>query len=105
MNSASSNSRNCPGASGHGLLASFALPDSNRLSLDCVLSAECADVSGVLGDFHLLDLLSEGSTISSSVLAGDADLCRQSVSCQECNRIVAGSLFVRFVMVAVIHEN
>jgi hypothetical protein len=34
------------------------------MSLDGRLSAECADVLGVLGDFHLLDLLSEGCTIS-----------------------------------------
>lgn len=34
------------------------------MSLDGGLSAECADVFGVLSDFHLLDLLSEGGTIS-----------------------------------------
>jgi hypothetical protein len=34
------------------------------VSLDGGLSAEGADVSGVLGDFHLLDLLSEGGTVS-----------------------------------------
>ena len=61
------NLRNCPCASGHGLLATLALPDADRLSLDCVLSTKGADVSGVLGDFHLLDLLSEGSTVSAQI--------------------------------------
>jgi hypothetical protein len=41
-----------------GLLARLALPDSDRVALDCVLAAECADVAGVLCDFHLLHLLS-----------------------------------------------
>lgn len=72
--------RNSPCASSDSLLAALALPNSDRVSLDSVLSAESADVSGMLGDFHLLDLLSEGCTISSAVLAGHADLCRQSVS-------------------------
>lgn len=44
------------------------------MSLDGRLSAECADVLGVLGDFHLLDLLSEGGTISGTVFTGDTDL-------------------------------
>jgi hypothetical protein len=34
------------------------------MSLDCVLAAEGADVSRVLGLFHLLDLLSERGTVS-----------------------------------------
>lgn len=34
------------------------------MSLDCVLAAKCACVSGVLSDFHLLYLLAEGGTIS-----------------------------------------
>jgi hypothetical protein len=51
-------------SSSDGLMARLAVPDANRVSLDCGLSAECADVSGVLGDFHLLDLLSEGGTVS-----------------------------------------
>lgn len=44
------------------------------MTLDSVLAAEGADVAGVLGDFHLLDLLTERGTITGSVLAGDADL-------------------------------
>jgi len=66
--------RNSPRASGDRLLAALAVPDSDRMSLDRVLAAESADVSGVLGDFHLLDLFSEGCTITSAVLAGHADL-------------------------------
>ena len=56
--------RNSPGTTGHGLLAGFAFPDANGLPLDGVLSAEGANVSSVLADFHLLHLLPEGSTIS-----------------------------------------
>lgn len=45
-------------------LARLAVPDTNRVALDASLSAEGADVLGVLGDFHLLHGLSEGGTIS-----------------------------------------
>lgn len=51
-------------SSSDSLVARLAVPDSDGMSLDCGLSAECADVLGVLGDFHLLDLLSEGGTVS-----------------------------------------
>jgi hypothetical protein len=34
------------------------------MALDGVLSAEGADVAGVLGDFHLLHLLTQGGTVS-----------------------------------------
>jgi hypothetical protein len=47
-----------------GLVARFAVPDSHRVSLDSCLSAEGADVFGVLGDFHLFDLLSQRCTVS-----------------------------------------
>jgi hypothetical protein len=52
------------GSSSDGLLARLAVPDSDGMSLDSGLSTECADVFGVLCDFHLLDLLSEGGTVS-----------------------------------------
>ena len=39
-----------------------------------VLSAEGAVVLGVLGDFHLLDDLTESSTIASSVFTANSDL-------------------------------
>lgn len=62
------------GSSADGLLASTAVPDANRVPLDGVLAAEGACVPGVLADFHTLDLLPQGGTISSTVLAGDTDL-------------------------------
>jgi hypothetical protein len=58
------NIRNSPSTTSNGLLAGAALPDADSLSLDAVLAAEGAGVSGVLGDFHLLDLLTEGGTVS-----------------------------------------
>jgi hypothetical protein len=81
------------------------VPDSNRVSLDGVFTAECADVSGVLGDFHLLDLFSEGSTITGTVFTGHTDLCA-AVSPDTCDRvsIARNSLFVRFVMLASLNE-
>jgi hypothetical protein len=51
-------------SSSDSLLARFAVPDSDGVSLDGGLSAERADVLGVLGYLHLLDLLSEGGTVS-----------------------------------------
>lgn len=38
------------------------------MSLDSVLAAECADVPGVLCDFHLLHLLSERCTVSEQTI-------------------------------------
>ena len=52
------------GSSGNGLLARLAGPDSDGVATDGGLSAEGADVTGVLGDFHLLDLLTQGGTVS-----------------------------------------
>lgn len=56
--------RNGVGATGNGLVAALAVPDANSLALDGVLTAEGADVAGVLGDFHLLHLLTQGGTVS-----------------------------------------
>ena len=56
--------RNGVGATGNSLVAALALPDTNSLALDGVLAAEGADVAGVLGDFHLLHLLTQGGTVS-----------------------------------------
>lgn len=56
------------GTAGNNLVAALALPDTDSLALDGVLSAESADVAGVLGDFHLLHLLTQGSTISVGAL-------------------------------------
>ena len=54
-------------SSGNGLLARLARPDTDRVATDGGLSAEGADVTGVLGDFHLLDLLTQGGTVSIGV--------------------------------------
>jgi hypothetical protein len=82
------------GSSGGGLPARSAVPDANSGALDGVLSAELAHVAGVLCDLsivvsyrsrlrggsfgrahlHLLDLLSKRSTVTGTVLSGDADL-------------------------------
>lgn len=59
-----SNLRDGVGATGNDLVAALALPDTNSLALDGVLAAEGADVAGVLGDFHLLHLLTQGGTVS-----------------------------------------
>jgi len=95
--------RNCPCATSNCLSTTLAVPDPNGVSLHAVLSAECADVSGVLGDFHLLDLFSEGGTITSTVFTGHTDLCA-AVSPDTCCRAEANSLFVRFVMLASLNE-
>ena len=55
------------GSSSDSLVARLAVPDSDGMSLDGGLSAECADVFGVLGDFHLLDLFSERGTVSEGI--------------------------------------
>jgi hypothetical protein len=82
------------------------IPRTDSLALDSVLSAELADVAGMLGDlsqstsavalahnalprsrytyFHLLDLLSQGSTVARSVLAGNSDLLRAFGHCATC---------------------
>ena len=62
------------GTASKSLAAALALPDAGGGSLDGGLAAERAGVLGVLGDFSLLDLLSEGSTITGAVLTNDTDL-------------------------------
>lgn len=107
--------RHGPGTAGHHLLATTALPNTNRLTLHVVLyvrvmkivramcrtrnalsskvkvqnehttddttlnttlylSTEGARVGGVLGDFHLLDLLTQRRTVARAVLAHNANL-------------------------------
>lgn len=56
--------RNGVGSAGDSLAATPALPDSNSRALDGVLAAEGTGVAGVLGDFHLLHLLTQGGTVS-----------------------------------------
>jgi hypothetical protein len=52
------------GTTGHGALAGLAVPDADGLPLHGDLAAESAGVLGVLGDFHLLHLLTQGSTVT-----------------------------------------
>lgn len=61
---------------GNSLVAALALPDTDSLALDGVLSAESADVAGVLGDFHLLHLLTQGGTVSVGKLLESVSSCR-----------------------------
>jgi hypothetical protein len=56
--------RYSPSTTSNCLLARFAVPDSDGVAFDSILAAECADIAGMLGDFHLLHLFSEGGTIS-----------------------------------------
>lgn len=61
---------------GNSLVTALALPDTDSLALDGVLSAESADVAGVLGDFHLLHLLTQGGTVSVGKLLESVSSCR-----------------------------
>lgn len=56
--------RHSPGTASHCLLARTTIPDSNRMPFYRDFAAEGASVSGVLCDFHLLDLLSQRGAIS-----------------------------------------
>lgn len=56
--------RNSVGTASNGSLAGAAVPDTGGLSSDSDLTAESAGVLGVLGDFHLLHLLSQGGTVT-----------------------------------------
>lgn len=58
------NVRNNVGTAGNSALAGLAVPDAGGVTADSDLSAEGAGVLGVLGDFHLLHLLSQGSTVT-----------------------------------------
>jgi len=62
-----------PGAAGDRLPATFAMPDADDLSLQCVLAAEGAGVGGVLRHFHLLHRLPERRAVTGRILAGNAD--------------------------------
>lgn len=56
--------RNGVGTSSDGSLAGLAVPDASGVSSDGGLAAEGAGVLGVLGDLHLLHLLSQGGTVT-----------------------------------------
>ena len=48
--------------------------NSSNLEKISYLAAECADVLRVLGDFHLFDGFTEGSTITGSIFTNNSDL-------------------------------
>lgn len=60
----SGNARDGVSTTSDGSLAGLAVPDTGGVSSDSILTTESAGVLGVLGDFHLLHLLSQGSTVS-----------------------------------------
>ena len=55
-------------------MATVALPDAYDLPLHGVLAAEDAAVGSMLGNFDLLDHLTEGGTVPGSVLPCDSHL-------------------------------
>jgi hypothetical protein len=61
-----------PSSTSQASSAAAAFPDTDRLSLDRVLTAESASVLAVLGDFNLLDLLTEGRTVTGTVLSDNS---------------------------------
>lgn len=74
--------RDSPCTSRNGLLAASALPDTDSLSLHCVLAAERAYIAGVLCDFHLLYLLSQGGTVSVGIVSdGDSSVTQERPQC------------------------
>merc|ERR1712045_112087 len=65
-----------PCSSGYNNIAVLdaALPDSYSFSLHSILSAERAQIFGVLCDFHLFDGFTEGCTITGAIFTDDSDL-------------------------------
>ena len=55
------------------LSALHACPNSDNISLNCILAAEWAWVLLTLWDFDLLDGLTEGSAITNAILSANAD--------------------------------
>jgi len=87
----------------HDLLASPALPDTGALSLDRVLTAERAVVLGVLGNFHLLDDLSQGSTISAPVLTANSSLLSVSLHFSQ-NHTTITTMFFTIIPNTITHH-
>lgn len=65
--------RYCPCTASNCLFARVAMPDTNGGTLNRILTAEGAGIPGVLRDFHLFHLLTQGSTITSAVFSGDTN--------------------------------
>lgn len=78
------------GATGDSLLARLAVPDTGGVTLDGVLAAEGAEVAGVLRDFDLLHLLTEGGTIAVGSLLVHVHGPWGFNSAQECVEAVRG---------------
>jgi hypothetical protein len=57
----------------HGLPTALTVPNTHHSPLDRILTAECTAIGGVLGDFDLTKKLTEGGTVTGSVLSGDAN--------------------------------
>lgn len=72
--SGSSSSAQWISATSNWLLACTASPDTDNGTSDGILTAEWAVILGVLGDFNLLDLLTEWGTITSTILTNNSDL-------------------------------
>jgi len=68
---------------GHLLSGSFASPDTCGLSFHTGFSAEWGHVFSVLTNFELLDDLSQGSTISGTILSADSNLL-----CSLCHYVI-----------------
>ena len=62
------------GATGDGLGAGLATPDADSLTLEGELTAEGAEVAGVLGDFELLGALTGVSSVTGTVTSHDTHL-------------------------------
>lgn len=70
----------------HKISDRFALPDVERTAQQQYLSAEGAEVFGVLADFNFLDLLPQTRTISGSVLSDNSDfLCTLGLQHSSCS--------------------
>ena len=70
----------CPAS--NGLFAALAFPDADGLPSDGILSAELACIASMLGNFNLLNNLSQGSTVSCTVFADNSDFL-----CALCHRL------------------
>lgn len=78
------------GTTGDGLLARLAVPDTGRVTLDGVLAAEGAGVAGVLRDFDLLHLLTEGGTIAGVLVSRCSQIMEAQLGarvCRVCPRV------------------
>merc|ERR1712054_561647 len=62
------------GTTSDNALAALAVPDADSLAADGDLAAEGAGVLGVLSDFHLLHLLTQGGTVTGTIFTGNTDL-------------------------------